>query len=685
LITASKLASENAGEGAALVSMEGGPSVEVAVLDRVIRVTSIAAMEAYSAPVGYVFSLNAGGRSGVFDVIAGDFSTELAADTLNGIYIGLSDDPTANTKVLKRRLNHGFVSPKMFGAEFDLTTIDTPAIQAAIRAGLPVRCSGGAGALIDSSIVPVSGTSIDADFDFIFKLADNSNCEMIKAVDTATKNYIIISGGIWDMNGANQVRNDGAGYIGTCIQLADINNLIIRNLTLKDPLSYGLQIGDISNFTINNIKLDYDNLRSNMDGVHVHGGCFDGLISNIRGVTNDDMVALNANDGDKYELRAGPIARVKVENIQCEGEGYRGVRLLSGGDYVDEITIDGIHGRYQYAAVALTKYTFATADTDFRRITIKDITASSNGSIEATILVEAANVLSLDISGIKRIASEAGEKEILDVKSGANISDLVLNNTLLTTTVNLPSFITLSGYVREFNIIGAQIKIDQAVITSGSFPFLKVNSTGDFGQIIVQHLQTSALKNILLMSSGSTGDILQMSNCNTSNIVGPAFKLDNASINRLLVSNGQIGNGDISTLSSMLSVESSSSVGQCIFSMIKFSRWQDGFGTYNNSGIIKRLTVIGCDTQDGVAFNRDFIRLDGDVTELIEIVVAGCKIRQNGFPLYRKGNQLLRVNSSQLPIDRTLISAPEDGDQVLNSSTAGAALGLYTYLNGAWR
>jgi len=83
---------------------------------RVIRATSIAEIETYSAPVGYVFSLNAGGRSGTFDVIAGDFSTELAADTENGIYIGLADNPTATTKVAKRRLN-GSIFVNWFGAE----------------------------------------------------------------------------------------------------------------------------------------------------------------------------------------------------------------------------------------------------------------------------------------------------------------------------------------------------------------------------------------------------------------------------------------------------------------------------------------------------------------------------------------------------------------------------------------
>jgi len=132
LITKAKLASENTGEGASLVSMEGGPTVEDAVLDRVISVTSIAAIEAYSAPVGYVFSLNAGGRSGVFDVIAGDFSTELTEDTLNGVYVGLSDDPTATTKVIKRRYI-GDISVKWFGADDKTLVSDSRAsMQAAI-------------------------------------------------------------------------------------------------------------------------------------------------------------------------------------------------------------------------------------------------------------------------------------------------------------------------------------------------------------------------------------------------------------------------------------------------------------------------------------------------------------------------------------------------------------------------
>jgi len=126
-----QLISEAAGEGASLVSMEGGPTVETAINNRVIRVGSVAEIADYDVPAGYVFSVNDGGTSGDFDVISGDFSTDLAADTKNGVYAAVGGDASASTKVAKRRFVDT-LSIDFFGAVGDGITDDTDSIDAAI-------------------------------------------------------------------------------------------------------------------------------------------------------------------------------------------------------------------------------------------------------------------------------------------------------------------------------------------------------------------------------------------------------------------------------------------------------------------------------------------------------------------------------------------------------------------------
>ena len=75
---------------------------------------------------GDVVHLSEGDRSGPFETLpAGDYSAEIAADSLEGVYVLLDDGQT-----LKRRLN-GYVTPEMFGWESTLSQANsTIAIQA---------------------------------------------------------------------------------------------------------------------------------------------------------------------------------------------------------------------------------------------------------------------------------------------------------------------------------------------------------------------------------------------------------------------------------------------------------------------------------------------------------------------------------------------------------------------------
>lgn len=93
---------------------------------------TIADMKAFSPVTGRVGFLNAAGREGNFKWTAGDFSAQIAADTLNGIYVK-ADAVAASVGAWVRQgawIVFG-VSVLWFGAVADGVTDDSDAIQAA--------------------------------------------------------------------------------------------------------------------------------------------------------------------------------------------------------------------------------------------------------------------------------------------------------------------------------------------------------------------------------------------------------------------------------------------------------------------------------------------------------------------------------------------------------------------------
>jgi len=128
--------------------------VDDSVSNRVLGVTSISQIANSDAPVGSMFNLSLGDRSGIFDVVSGNFSVEVSKDSAQGIYIALSDDPSATSKVAKRRFS-GFCDLRWFGASFDGSD-ETSLVNMAISLEDNILLAGG-GTLGISAASPTSG------------------------------------------------------------------------------------------------------------------------------------------------------------------------------------------------------------------------------------------------------------------------------------------------------------------------------------------------------------------------------------------------------------------------------------------------------------------------------------------------------------------------------------------------
>jgi polygalacturonase len=211
----------------------------------------------------------------VFDVVAGDFSTELTADTENGIYIGMADDPNATTKVAKRRIVYG-ISVLWFGATGDGVTDDTAAIQAALGMGgkivIPkpsVKYKTDTLAIPSNIDIDIeNGTIIEANSGFaeqeeLINIIDVSNvvirgygavCQMLKAEYTTGEfRHGVNIRGATNVNIEGLSSNDSGGdgfYIGTTPNQPYCQNVVLRDVSADNNRRQGLSVTSVKGLRV---------------------------------------------------------------------------------------------------------------------------------------------------------------------------------------------------------------------------------------------------------------------------------------------------------------------------------------------------------------------------------------------------------------------------------------------------
>ncbi|MGI6496240.1 MAG: hypothetical protein ACOX5G_09155 [Kiritimatiellia bacterium] len=282
--------------------------------------------------------------------------------------------------------------PRLFG---DGAHDDTAAIQvrldsgaACVRLPRPQREY-----LISRTLEIGSDQELKLDKDSRVKLADGSDCPMLSNRDVANGNRNIkITGGVWDMNNSGQRHNvlalgwmppsrraewlteakeavqtatpwpkkyDPEFFTGVCVKLFKVDGLEIADVTIRNPVTFGIQLIRATHFTADDITFDYtwgNPVKGNMDGFHMDGGCSFGRITNLRGVCFDDFIALNATDGSDTPFH-GPITDIEIDGIDCD-YCHSAVRMLSRSPEhpVRRVSIRNVRGRFYCYGIGLTYF-----------------------------------------------------------------------------------------------------------------------------------------------------------------------------------------------------------------------------------------------------------------------------------------------------------------------------------------
>ncbi|MBE6611597.1 MAG: hypothetical protein E7632_03795 [Ruminococcaceae bacterium] len=248
---------------------------------------------------------------------------------------------------------------------------DTDAIQELLDSGISEVFLPGTTAhyVISRTLIIHSGQTLRLPLMATIRLADGADCLML-ANASIDDHDIAVIGGIWDFNNLGQSPNPLAtgkyqcgetcdaghfmeDYMGVVMRFCGIKRLTLRDITIKDPVTFGIELAHAEEFTIENIRFDFNfgnPAAVNMDGVHIDGFCHFGTIRNLKGTCYDDLLALNADD-----FLRGPISDIEVDGIFADN-CHSAVRLLSTRSRVERISIRNVYGTYYQYAIGVTRF-----------------------------------------------------------------------------------------------------------------------------------------------------------------------------------------------------------------------------------------------------------------------------------------------------------------------------------------
>lgn len=280
---------------------------------------------------------------------------------------------------------------------------------------------------------------------------------------------------------------------------------------------YGITDFIFENLTFNQVRTS---TYSNSDGIHINGPAKHGVIRNIFGTTDDDMIALNADDSFSSGGNNGfygAITDIVIDGVFSStaqaghiDSTYNFIKLYSKGSLINKIRICNVSGN----ADGVNGITMiGDSNGNVGEVKIKDC-AISNDNLAGNyptlgISIPVANLTVTNCTFTK--SNTSGYYSFIDITSAVGIvllDNLTLNNTSARNIYG----ITCSGTIGK--LIVSNSKYDCVSTSPNAFIYV---STGSVDAIMLNNIYLNKCRGIIYTTAATTVGKVLTTNINIEN------------------------------------------------------------------------------------------------------------------------------------------------------------------------
>lgn len=376
-----------------------------------------------------------------------------------------------------------------------------------------------------------------------FYLCDHSDCSVLEngnqiRMDKIIDKNIQIIGGTYNQNCTNQQHSfnyeDDTGIADTSwlpgfkkscdpvvnMLFVGVENLIIRDLSIRDQRTYAALFKNWSQVTIENVVVELPNKMhgQNQDGFHFFGpGRFLNM-RNVSGCTSDDFIALAPDEADGVSS----ITDVLIDGVILD-DADQAIRMLCHHKgFLDRITVRNITGTYRSYGFFINPFFNSGTDQNagYGNILIENVnlrsTAIDYDYTEPFLFRVGGRVRSLTLKDIqhyhpidKRYLVDIGLQYYMDdapLATPTQIDSLVVDGLHVQETSPLScdtTFIRLKrADIKNLTVRNVEIERDGEVGKGGRF--IAVTDSSNAGTITLRNISAQNVAEFLVKDEDAT-------------------------------------------------------------------------------------------------------------------------------------------------------------------------------------